>query len=136
MAARSPQVLAIDGRAFEPFWTLDERGLDDAVRATPTSRFRVAVVDGELAGYAITGRAADRGYLQRLAVDPERHRAGIGTALVADSLRWLARSGASASVVNTQEHNAGAISLYRATGFVPEEHGLTVLVRHLVEPTP
>jgi ribosomal protein S18 acetylase RimI-like enzyme len=123
-------VLAIDARAFDPFWALDRAGLDDAVRATPTSRFRVSV-DGPITGYAISGRAAERGYLQRLAVDPARHREGIGVALVADSLRWLRRTGARVAVVNTQERNEGALALYLATGFVLEPHGLTVLTRHL-----
>ena len=123
-------VLDIDRRAFDEFWALDSGGLDDAVRATPTSRFRVST-DGDVTGYAITGRAADRGYLQRLAVDPRRHRQGIGTALVADSLRWLKRAGASASIVNTQERNADALRLYLACGYVVEPHGLTVLSRTL-----
>lgn len=124
-------VLAIDARAFDSFWALDRRGLEDAVRATPTSRFRLAVGPEGTTGYAITGRAVDRGYLQRLAVDPDRHRQGIGRALVADSLRWLARGGAQVAVVNTQEHNHGALELYLATGFVPEPQGLTVLTYDL-----
>ncbi len=121
-----PEILTIDERAFDAFWALDRGGLDDAVRATPASRFRVAT-DRSITGYAITGRAADRGYLQRLAVDPSRHREGIGGALVADSLRWLRRNGARVAVVNTQERNGGALGLYLATGFVLEPHGLTVL---------
>jgi ribosomal protein S18 acetylase RimI-like enzyme len=125
-----PEILTIDGRAFDEFWALDRSGLDDAVRATPASRFRVST-DGAITGYAITGRAADRGYLQRLAVDPSRHRRGIGAALVADSIRWLRRTGARIAVVNTQEHNEGALALYLATGFVLEPKGLTVLVRAL-----
>ena len=123
-----PGVLAIDGRAFDTFWALDRSGLDDAVRATPSSRFRIATADrGEVAGYAITGRAADRGYVQRLAVDPHRHRRGTGRTLVIDGLGWLKRSGARLAVVNTQEHNEGALALYRSVGFVLEPRGLTVL---------
>lgn len=130
-----PAILDIDGRAFDAFWALDHRGLDDAVRATPASRTRVAV-DGGVAGYAVTGRAATRGYLQRLAVDPDKHRRGIGRSLVADSLRWLSRHGAQVAVVNTQERNEGALALYLATGFELEPTGLTVLRRDLVEPAP
>lgn len=130
------EVLAIDAAAFDEFWALDRSGLDDAVRATPASRFRVATDDRAIVGYAITGRAADRGYLQRLAVDPQRHRAGIGRAMVVDSLRWLRRAGAHVCVVNTQEHNEGALGLYLATGFVVEPHGLTVLRFTLGAPRP
>lgn len=128
-------VLGIDGRAFDGFWALDRRGLEDAVRATPASRFRLATAaHGEVIGYAVTGRAVDRGYLQRLAVDPERHRGGVGRALVVDGLRWLRRTGARVAVVNTQEHNDPALGLYLATGFVPEPRGLNVLVLDLDDP--
>lgn len=121
-------VLDIDARAFEPFWALDRQGLDDAVRATPTSRYRVAGARGEaIVGYAVTGRAGDRGYLQRLAVHPDHHRCGVGRALVADALHWLRGSGARVAMVNTQERNAGALALYLACGFVEEPAGLTVL---------
>lgn len=119
-------VLDIDARAFDAFWTLDRLGLADAVRATPASRFRLAD-DGSVTAYAITGRAADRGYLQRLAVDPDRHRQGTGRHLVIDGLGWLKRTGARVAVVNTQEHNDAALSLYRSVGFVLEPRGLTVL---------
>lgn len=123
-----PAVLAIDTHAFDPFWTLDRRGLDDALRATPARRFRVGLgADGALAGYAVTGRAADRGYLQRLAVDPTAHRRGLGRAMLIDSLRWLRSNGAAVAVVNTQEGNQAALGLYLATGFVREPRGLTVL---------
>lgn len=127
-------VLDIDARAFDEFWALDRRGLDDAIGATPSSRYRVSAErGGPITGYAITGRAADRGYLQRLAVDPDHHRAGLGTVLVADALTWLRRTGARVAVVNTQERNAGALALYRACGFVDEPAGLTVLTLDLSE---
>ncbi|HEV7720666.1 MAG TPA: GNAT family N-acetyltransferase [Iamia sp.] len=122
--------LAVDARAFEPFWRLDRGGLDDALAATTSARFRVADDDG-VVGYAVTGRSATRGYLQRLAVDPERWRRGVGAALVADGLRWLRRRHVRVAVVNTQVGNDGAYALYRRMGFVPEARGLTVLTRAL-----
>ncbi|MCW2763684.1 MAG: acetyltransferase [Marmoricola sp.] len=131
--ADQPTVLDIDARAFDEFWTLDRGGLHDAVRATPVSRFRVATSGrgGPVLGYAVTGRAADRGYLQRLAVDPDHHREGVGSALVVDALRWLRRHGARVAVVNTQEGNGGALGLYESCGFVAEPAGLTVLTLDL-----
>lgn len=118
--------LAVDARAFEPFWRLDRGGLDDALAATTAARFRVAD-DGGVVGYAVTGRSAARGYLQRLAVDPELWRRGVGAALVVDGLRWLRRRHVRVAVVNTQVGNDGAYALYRRMGFVPEPRGLTVL---------
>ncbi len=124
-------LLALDRLAFDDFWTLDARGLDDAINATPVARVRVLASGGSVSAYAVTGRAGDRGYIQRLAVRPDEQRRGIGTALVADSLRWLRRRGAHLALVNTQERNTGALALYLACGFTPEPTGLTVLARPL-----
>ena len=126
-------ILAVDGAAFLPFWHLDGPGLDDALGATPSARLRVvAHPDGDgVAGYAITGRAGSRGYLQRLAVDPAVQRRGIGAALVADGLRWLRRWGAHEVLVNTQVDNSAALALYEALGFRRQADGLAVLRRDL-----
>lgn len=120
--------LVVDARAFDPFWRLDRGGLDEAVRATTSTRFRVAA-DPDPVGYAITGRAGDHGYLQRLAVDPGRRGEGLGRALVLDGLHWLRRRHARDAVVNTQIGNDGALRLYRHLGFVLQPEGLTVLAR-------
>jgi ribosomal protein S18 acetylase RimI-like enzyme len=132
-----PAVLAVDGAAFSPFWRLDGAGLDDALTATPSARFRVAArTDGDQAvvGYAVTGRAGARGYLQRLAVDPRSQGSGVGTALIADALRWLRRWGAREVLVNTQESNERAVALYEGLGFRRHDEGLAVLQRPLGAP--
>lgn len=121
------EVLALDALAFAPFWRLDSRSLRDAVGATPSARFRVARTDGELVGYAITGRAGRRGYVQRLAVAPDRQRQGIGTALVIDGLRWLRRRRSREALVNTQLGNEAALRLYESLGFRRQPAGLSVL---------
>ena len=112
-----PRVLAVDAAAFPPFWRLDGPGLEDALAATPTARLRVGVGRRRptaVVGYAVTGRAGPRGYLQRLAVDPAAQGAGIGAALVVDGLRWLRRWGAKEVLVNTQEGNAAGRPPLRA----------------------
>lgn len=128
-----PPVLAVDGAAFPPFWRLDDEGLADALAATPTSRFRVAL-DGGVVGYAIVGRAARRGYVQRLAVTPEVQGSGLGRALLVDGLRWLRRRGAGRAVVNTQVDNERARRLYQSLGFRMAPSGLAVLGRRLQVP--
>ncbi len=121
------RVLRLDNAAFEEFWRFDKFSLKEARRATPTHRFRVATVGGDVAGYAVSGRAGTRGYLQRLAVDPAAAGRGLGTALVNDSIRWLHRKGASLVLVNTQERNGRALELYERLGFVRQRDGLLVL---------
>jgi ribosomal protein S18 acetylase RimI-like enzyme len=130
-----PGVLEVDHLAFRPFWRLDELSLEDAVAATPKARFRV-IDDGPkgakaVIGYAISGRAGRRGYLQRLAVHPERRRAGLGQALVLDALRWMRRRAVERALVNTQPDNQPALCLYEHLGFVYEPYGLAVLTRRL-----
>jgi ribosomal protein S18 acetylase RimI-like enzyme len=137
--ADRPDLLAVDAAAFPGFWRLDEPALDDAVAATPSTRLRVAALSSDesasgsrtAVGYAITGRAGPRGYLQRLAVDPTRQRQGIGTALVVDGLRWLRRWRARQVLVNTQVDNDSALALYLALGFRLQRDGLAVLRREI-----
>jgi ribosomal protein S18 acetylase RimI-like enzyme len=127
-------VLRIDHEAFPPFWRLDAAGLVEALTATPSHHFCVATgarpalfARRASCAYAIWGRAGGRGYLQRLAVRPDRQRRGIATALVADGLRWLQRRGADLVLVNTQEDNLGAVVFYERVGFRREREGLAVL---------
>jgi ribosomal protein S18 acetylase RimI-like enzyme len=120
-------VLDVDHRAFPPFWRLDAGGLTDAIRATPQARWRVADKGSTVIGYAITGRAGRRGYLQRLAVDPEHGGGGVGGALVIDGLRWLKRWRVEQAVVNTQLENDRALQLYERLGFHRQPLGLSVL---------
>ncbi len=134
--ADRPAVLAVDASAFPPFWRLDGPGLDDALAATPTARLRIALQragERPILGYAVTGRAGPRGYLQRLAVDPFAQGRGIGAALVVDGMRWLRRWGAKEVLVNTQEGNEPAVRLYERLGFRLQAEGLAVLRRALGE---
>lgn len=123
-------VLALDHHAFDEEWRFDAAGLDDAIRATPVARFRVAG-DRPPAAYAISGRAGRHGYLQRLAVSPEERRQGWGRTMVNDGLRWLRRHGVTATFVNTQLDNTAGLELYAACGFHRQAVGLSVLGRTL-----
>jgi len=124
-----PAVLEVDRLVFQSFWQLDDDGLDEALTATPSVRFRVAVdrAGGTIAGYAVTGRAGRSGFLQRLGVHPSLHGQGVGGALVLDGLGWLRRRGVDRSMVNTQETNSGALRLYEQLGFERQSSGLVVL---------
>jgi ribosomal-protein-alanine N-acetyltransferase len=137
VAPDRPAVLDVDAGSFSSFWRLDGAGLEEALTATPSTRFRVAVASHtggrrQVVGYAITGRAGDQGYLQRLAVAAAARRTGVGRALALDGLRWLRRRGVQRAVVNTQFGNDAALALYLRVGFVVEPSDLAVLHRSLV----
>ena len=119
--------LSVDARSFDAFWRLDDGGFDEAIAATPSSRFRIAFEGQTVIGYAVSGRAGPRGFLQRLAVDPDHQRRGLGSSLAADGLRWMKRRGVDRAMVNTQEQNDGALALYERLGFRLQPGGLAVL---------
>jgi ribosomal protein S18 acetylase RimI-like enzyme len=123
-------VLALDHLAFGSD-AFDHAALDAALRATTAVRFRVTGPAPAALGYAITGAAGRRGYVQRLAVHPDARRRGIGAALLVDGLRWARRRGARDAVVNTDRTNGAARALYEAYGFVDLPTGLVVLERAL-----
>ncbi|MGZ6996246.1 MAG: GNAT family N-acetyltransferase [Acidimicrobiia bacterium] len=124
-------VLELDHLSFDGFWRLDADGLTNAIDATPSSRFRVVDGPDGLLAYAVTGRAGQHGYLQRLAVHPGVRREGYGRAIVVDGLRWLRRHGATQALVNTQRDNAPALALYGSCGFRELPTGLCVMGRSL-----
>jgi len=117
----------IDRRAFAPPWGNDRAALADILRATPAHRARSMSVDRSMAAFAITGVAERVGYLQRLAVDPTRQREGLGRVLVADSLDWMRRRGATTAMVNTAFDNTAALALYESVGFRRRDDSLLIL---------
>jgi [ribosomal protein S18]-alanine N-acetyltransferase len=121
-------VLTLDALAFDAD-AFDRAALDAARRATPAARLRVAGPRVGALGYAITGTAGRRGYVQRLAVHPDARRRGIGTTLLVDGLRWARRRGAREAVVNTDRTNTAARALYESYGFVELPNGLVVVER-------
>jgi ribosomal protein S18 acetylase RimI-like enzyme len=127
-------ILTLDAHAFDGFWRMDDDALTDTVHATPATRFRVTTGrpgGRDVSGYAITGHADGRGYLQRLAVHPAARQRGFGRALVVDALRWLRRRATARALVNTQLENTTALALYESCGFRRLPVGLCVLGRTL-----
>jgi GNAT superfamily N-acetyltransferase len=121
------RVLEIDEASFDSFWRLDRDSFNSARRATPVNYYRVATIEREVVGYAITGRAGRSAFLQRLGVDPSVRGQGVGTQLVSDSLRWAQREGCASMLVNTQVVNENARRLYQRVGFVLDREQLKVL---------
>lgn len=122
------RVALVDQAAFAPGWGLDAAALLDACLATPHHRMRgVTGADGQWDGFAITGRSGASGFVQRLAVAPRAQGRGVGRLLLHDGLQWLARRRAASVLVNTEETNHAALTLYGSAGFVPRADGLVVM---------
>ncbi len=120
----------VDRAAFGDGWFLDPAAIDEVRRATPHHRARTAGGDA-FAGYAVSGRDAGIGFLQRLAVHPDHQRRGLARALVLDSLRWMSRWRVERVLVNTPVNNEPALLLYESTGFHRLREHLRVYERSL-----
>lgn len=125
----------IDQDAFGVEWGNNSSSLRSIRHATPNHRACRAVVDGELAGFAISGAGGRTGYLQRLAIAPPHRRAGAATALVADGLAWMRRRGLSSALVNTGITNEPALGLYARFGFRRLADQLTI-AEYVLDPGP
>jgi len=125
------EAAGIDRRSFPEPWANDRGTLADIVDATPAARARCVRVDGRMVAFAISGRAGDWGYVQRLAVDSQHRRVGLARLLVVDALAWMRRRGVDRVLVNTAGDNHAAAALYRSCGFVPRPEQLSILERAL-----
>ena len=55
-----------------------------------------------------------------MAVAPEWRRRGVGSALLAECIRWARETGVEKLVLTVYPHNEGALALYRKLGFKEE----------------
>jgi ribosomal-protein-alanine N-acetyltransferase len=107
-------VTALDALCFDEFWRYDEESLH---RYLSSERLGVAEVAGHVVGYTLSTVHGAEATIGRLAVKPELRGRGIGTALLTDAVVYLARKGALAVTLCTQEENDGSRRMYRKAGF-------------------
>ena len=108
-----PQVVAIERRAFTSPWSLAMFVLE---LSKPSGVCLAATTsDQELVGYLVCSRYDAVWHVMNVAVDPDRRRRGIGTALIG---ALLERIGPDAQVtLEVRRSNAGAQVLYERFGF-------------------
>jgi [ribosomal protein S18]-alanine N-acetyltransferase len=107
-----PQVVAIERRAFTTPWSLAMFVLE---LSKPSGVCLAADVEGELAGYLVCSRYDTVWHLMNIAVDPDRRRRGIATALIGALLERVDRDGQ--LTLEVRRSNEGAIALYERFGF-------------------
>lgn len=78
----------------------------------------VAVIGGEVRGYAAVWYMSDEAELGNLAVDPDWRREGIGSLLLGQTLTGARVRGARRLYLEVRSSNRAAQSLYERHGFV------------------
>ena len=107
-----PQVVAIERRAFTTPWSLAMFVLE---LSKPSGICLAAVVEDELAGYLVCSRYDTVRHLMNIAVDPDRRRRAIATALLGALLERVGRD--AQLTLEVRQSNSGAIALYERFGF-------------------
>jgi ribosomal-protein-alanine N-acetyltransferase len=113
-----PQVVGIERRAFTSPWSLAMFVLE---LSKPSGMCLAAETSGdaderELVGYLICSRYDTVWHVMNVAVDPDRRRRGIATALLAALLRAIADREAQVTL-EVRRSNTGALALYERFGF-------------------
>jgi ribosomal-protein-alanine N-acetyltransferase len=116
--AAAPQhasdIAAMHAEAFRRGWSEDE------VEALLTDRAVVgdcASINGKVAGFILSRRAADEAEILSVAVNGRQRGHGVGRALLDLHLRRLAGMGVRAVFLEVEEGNEPALKLYRGAGF-------------------
>lgn len=113
-------VVSIEMRSFVDPWSPFAIALD--LRQNPQAEYFVAL-DGfrSVAGYAAWWNQGQTARIVKVAVSPERRKAGIGSALVRTLLESASRQGCSFAQLEVRESNAHARAMYKNLSF--EEAG-------------
>jgi ribosomal-protein-alanine N-acetyltransferase len=112
-----PQVVAIERRAFTTPWSLAMFVLELSKPSGICLAAETAGADErELVGYLICSRYDTVWHVMNVAVDPDRRRHGIATALIAALLAEVGDRDSQVTL-EVRRSNAGAIALYERFGF-------------------
>jgi ribosomal-protein-alanine N-acetyltransferase len=108
-----PELIAIERRAFPTPWSLAMFVLE---LSKPAGVCLAALRDGEMLGYLVCSRYDTVWHIMNVAVDPEKRRQGIATAMLGDLFRRVDAQ-TERFTLEVRESNHGAIELYESFGF-------------------
>jgi ribosomal-protein-alanine N-acetyltransferase len=108
-----PQVIGIERRAFPTPWSLAMFVLE---LSKASGVCLAAVSRGRLVGYLICSRYETVWHVMNVAVDPDRRREGIASALIAE-LYTRVEDRQARYTLEVRRSNHGAIHLYEREGF-------------------
>lgn len=108
-------VLDIERRSFGSPWS--ERTFRTLLRRRNARSIVAEDGAGEVAGYAVVWYSGSEAELGNLAVEPERRRRGVATALLREVLRGVRSRGLERLFLEVRKGNEAARRLYERQGF-------------------
>jgi ribosomal-protein-alanine N-acetyltransferase len=115
-----PAVQVIERQVYPQPWSQKVFASELALVREGHRYYVAARRGGELVGYAGMMLVAGEAHVTNIAVDPQRHREGVGRRLLAE-LFWEARQmGCTAMTLEVRLSNAAAQALYARFGFEAE----------------
>jgi len=106
----------IETRAYATPWS---RSMFASELAKPASICIGAFEGDELVGYVINSRYVDAWHVMNVAVDPDRRRRGVASALLEDLFEQTRDDERRGYTLEVRISNEGAIRLYERLGFEP-----------------
>ena len=113
--AHLPSILAIENQSHSAPWS------ELAFRADldhQFSLFRVALLQGQVVGYAASWLIVDECHITNVAIDPEFRRQGIATRLLVRLLEEARQLGMACATLEVRQSNQAALQLYLDLGFI------------------
>ena len=110
-------VLHIEAQVYPRPWSLSLFMSELALRSSRL--YTVARVDGVVVGYAGLMLSGEDAHVTTLAVDPQWHRRGVASRLLALMARAAVERGARHLTLEVRVSNRAAQALYRKFGFCP-----------------
>jgi ribosomal protein S18 acetylase RimI-like enzyme len=83
--------------------------------------FRVGVLDGRIVGTIMIGYEGHRGWINYLAVCPDRRKKGIGRRLMDEAERLLRAEGCPKINLQVRTSNLEVLAFYKAIGFLQDD---------------
>ena len=99
-----------------------KEAIEAQMKADP-DLFLGAFEDNHLVGTVIISRDVRKGWINRLAVDPDHRHRGIAKALIAESERTLRKQGVRIFCALIEDYNATSKKLFKECGYV-EHHDI------------
>nr|HID14830.1 GNAT family N-acetyltransferase [Anaerolineae bacterium] len=86
-------------------------------------------VDGQLVGAVVATHDSRKGWINRLAVDPDHRRRGYGARLIAAAEEVLHEQGMRVIAALVESDNPASLALFRKAGYVEIDPGIHYLTK-------